>query len=117
MKRVYPVLSFGDRAGLRAWLVAHHARSEGIYLRIYKKHSGIPSVSFEEILDEGLCFGWSESKRLCGDDRSYLQLFTPRRRKGTDSKRNREHARRLIEQGLMTPAGIAALGALAPDPR
>ena len=110
MKSEFPVLVFADRASLRAWLMANHARSEGIYLRIYKKHSGIPSVSFEEVLDEGLCFGWSESKRFRGDERSYLQQFTPRRTKGTTSKRNREHVRRLIEQGLMTPAGMAALG-------
>src|SRR5437763_12826042 len=111
MKGEFPVLSFADRASLRAWLVANHARSEGIYLRIYKKHSGIASVSFEEVLDEGLCFGWSESKRYRGDERSYLQQFTPRRTRGTASKRNLDHARRLIEQGLMTPAGMAALDA------
>lgn len=117
MRSGFPVLSFADRASLREWLVANHASSAGIYLRIYKKHSGIPSVSFEEVLDEGLCFGWSESKRLRGDERSYLQQFTPRRAKGTASKRNLDHARRLIEQGLMTPAGLDALGDLAHDSR
>lgn len=117
MRSGFPVLSFTDRARLREWLVANHASSAGIYLRIYKKHSGIPSVSFEEVLDEGLCFGWSESKRLRGDERSYLQRFAPRRAKGTASERNLDHARRLIEQGLMTPAGLAALGDLTHDSR
>ena len=82
----------------------------GIWLRIYKKDSGVASVSFVEVLEEGLCFGWSESKRIKGDDVSYLQQFIPRRTKGTTSKRNREYAKRLITEGRMTPAGLIALG-------
>jgi uncharacterized protein YdeI (YjbR/CyaY-like superfamily) len=67
-------------------------------------------VSFEEVLDEGLCFGWSENKRLPGDELSYLQRFTPRAGKSTSSARNIEHAKQLIADGLMTPSGLAALG-------
>ncbi|HJP96579.1 MAG TPA: hypothetical protein VJ843_04375 [Candidatus Saccharimonadales bacterium] len=79
-------------------------------MRLYKVRSGIQSVTFEEVLDEGLCFGWSENKRLPYDEQSYLQRFTPRKTKGTASPRNKEHARKLVQQGLMTPAGLAALG-------
>ena len=109
-----PVLEFPSAEALRAWLMEHHATSDGIWLRIYKQRSGVPSVTFEEVLDEGLCFGWSESLRRTGDARSYLQRFTPRRTVGTTSKRNREHAARLIAEGRMTPAGLKALG-LDPD--
>lgn len=112
-----PVLAFAGRAELRAWLEANHDRSAGIFVRIYKVASGVAGVMFEDVLDEGLCFGWSESDRLPGDERSYLQRFTPRRRAGTTSDRNLRHAARLIAEGRMTPAGLAALGLEAGDPR
>ncbi|HML24714.1 MAG TPA: hypothetical protein PKD09_23875 [Aggregatilinea sp.] len=105
-----PVLEFRSVGDLRAWLEQHHATSSGIWIRIYKASSGIASVAFEDVLDEGLCFGWSESKRRKGDDKSYLQRFTPRRTRGTTSQRNLEHAERLIRDGRMTPAGLRALG-------
>ena len=104
-----PVLEFQSADELRAWLIKHHATSDGIWLRIYKADSGITSVSFEDVLDAGLCFGWSESMRRKGDDKSYLQRFTPRRKKGTTSKRNLEHVERLIKEGKMMPAGLKAL--------
>jgi uncharacterized protein YdeI (YjbR/CyaY-like superfamily) len=105
-----PIVTFTNRAALRTWLTDHHITSKGVYVRIYKKHSGIKSVTFEEVLDEGLCFGWSENKRLPGDEVSYLQRFTPRTSKGTTSARNIAHAKQLIAEGLMTPAGLEALG-------
>ncbi|MBN2471906.1 MAG: hypothetical protein JXN59_14380 [Anaerolineae bacterium] len=108
--REFPILEFKTADDLRAWLVEHHATSPGIWLRIYRQNSGIESVSFEEVLDQGLCFGWSESMRRKGDEHSYLQRFTPRRTRGTTSKRNLEHAERLIQAGKMTPAGLKALG-------
>ncbi len=83
--------------------------SKGVYVRIYKKRCNVQSVTFEEVLDEGLCFGWSENKRLPGDESSYLQRFTPRAAKSTTSKRNIEHAKQLIADGLMTQAGLAVL--------
>jgi uncharacterized protein YdeI (YjbR/CyaY-like superfamily) len=100
-----PIVTFTNRAALRTWLTDHHNTSKGVYVRIYKKHSGVKSVTFEEVLDEGLCFGWSENKRLPGDEVSYLQRFTPRTSKGTTSPRNIAHAKQLIAKGLMTPAG------------
>ncbi len=110
MKPNLPIVAFETLSELRTWLENNHADSSGIFVRIYKKDSGVASVSFEDVLDEGLCFGWSESVRLVGDDQSYLQKFTPRRTKGTTSERNRRHATRLIQEGRMQPAGLAALG-------
>jgi uncharacterized protein YdeI (YjbR/CyaY-like superfamily) len=104
-----PILSFENAAALRHWLETNHGTSPGIFVRIYKEDSGIPSVTFEDVLDEGLCFGWSESKRRKGDHMSYLQQFTPRKRRGTTSGRNRRRAERLTEEGRMTRAGLAAL--------
>lgn len=105
-----PIITFRNRKLLRSWLEENHATSKGVYIRIYKKHSGIATVTFEEVLDEGLCFGWSENKRLPYDEVSYLQRFTPRATKGTSSARNISHAKQLIAEGLMTPAGLAVLG-------
>lgn len=105
-----PILTFVSSDALRAWLMEHHATSSGIWVRLYKKQSGVESVTFEEVLDEGLCFGWSESKRIKGDEKSYLQRFTPRRSQGTHSPRNLSHAKQLIQAGKMTPAGLTALG-------
>jgi uncharacterized protein YdeI (YjbR/CyaY-like superfamily) len=94
---------------LRSWLIKNHQKSEGIWVKIYKKYSRIESVTFEEVLDEGLCFGWSESLRHKGDDESYLQRFTPRRTKGTTSKRNMDHIKKLIKEKKMMPAGLTAI--------
>lgn len=102
-------MSFTDVSALRSWLESNHASSNGILVRIYKKNTSIASVSFEDVLDEGLCFGWSESIRLKGDTDSYLQKFTPRKNKGTTSERNRRHAEQLIKEGRMTQSGLAAL--------
>lgn len=110
MKADRPIMRFASAAALRRWLAKNHARSDGIFVRIYKKDSGVKSVTFEEVLDTGLCFGWSESLRLKGDSQSYLQKFAPRRTRGTTSERNRRHVARLIQEGKMTPAGLEALG-------
>ena len=72
-----PILSFEDVAALRVWLEINHATSTGIFVRIFKNSSSAISVSFEDVLDEGLCFGWSESARLLSDASSYLQRFRP----------------------------------------
>jgi uncharacterized protein YdeI (YjbR/CyaY-like superfamily) len=103
------IRSFKTVNELREWLEQNHRSSDGIFVRIYKKGSGIPGVTFEDMLDEGLCFGWSESIRLRGDENSYLQKFTPRKTRGTTSERNRRHVERLIQEGRMTPSGLAVL--------
>ena len=111
------ILTFENVASLRSWLEANHAGSPGVFVRIFKKGSGLSGVGFEDVLDEGLCFGWSESARLPGDENSYLQKFTPRRKHGTGSARNQRHAERLIREGRMTPAGLTALGPSDPGDR
>lgn len=83
-----PILEFETAELLRTWLEDNYATSKGIWLRIYKKSSVVRSVTFKQVLDEGLCFGWSESARRKYDDDSYLQKFTPRKTVGTQSARN-----------------------------
>lgn len=104
-----PILEFETAELLREWLENHHATSKGMWLRIYKKTSGVRSVKFEQVLDEGLCFGWSESNRRKYDDVSYIQKFTPRKTMGTQSPRNLARVKALIEQGRMKPSGLTAL--------
>ncbi len=105
-----PILAFASADELHLWLENHHAESQGMWLRIFKKNSGVPSVSFEDVLDEGLCFGWSESSRRSYDSSSYLQRFAPRKTLGTQSKRNAERVRALVREGRMTQTGLKALG-------
>jgi uncharacterized protein YdeI (YjbR/CyaY-like superfamily) len=107
--QILPIISFATRDELRAWLTGHHGSSDGVWVRLFKKGSGILSVTFEDLLDEGLCFGWSESQRQKGDETSYLQRFTPRRSRGTTSERNKGHIRRLIREKRMTSAGLRVL--------
>lgn len=104
-----PLMTFHSKQSLRDWLTANHATSAGIWVRVYKTKSTTPSVSFEDLLDQGLCFGWSESLRHKYDEQSYLQKFTPRKTKGTTSARNLAHAKKLIASGEMTKAGREAL--------
>lgn len=104
------LFEFNTKIALREWLEANYSTSSGIWVRVFKVGSGHPSVSFVDLLDQGLCFGWSESLRHKGDDVSYYQKFTPRKTKGTTSKRNLDHARALIKTGEMTESGLFALG-------
>jgi len=105
-----PVVAFATRAELRDWLHLEYARSSGIWVRLARSGTALRSISFHDLLEEGLCFGWSESTRHGGDAQTYLQKFTPRRTRGTKSERNRLLFDALHAQGLMTAAGEAAMG-------
>lgn len=103
------IISFRTRTELHRWIAAHHRTSAGIWVRLYRKGSDVPSITFEDLLEEGLCFGWSESQRKRYDGVSYLQKFTPRKKKGTVSPRNKRLVQRLEKEGKMTDAGRAVL--------
>lgn len=105
-----PVMEFKKGVDMREWLVKNHSTSMGIWIRVFHKRSGVESVTFEELLDEGLCFGWSESMRRVYDDVSYLQRFTPRKKMGTVSTRNLDRVELLKTKNRMTDAGFLALG-------
>ena len=104
------VVAFEDVAGLRAWLEEVGTSHPGVWVRLQRAKSKHPSVTFHDLLVEGIAFGWSESARHAYDNQSYLQRFTPRRTRGTASERNKQIATELEEAGRMTDAGRAALG-------
>ena len=99
-----PIISFEKRQALHDWLLANEQTSPGIWIRIFKAKSKSPSVTFHEVLEEGLCFGWSESML------SYLQKFTPRKGKSTQSERNLRLVDKLAAENRMRPSGYSALG-------
>lgn len=109
------ILRFRSAPEFRKWLAANHHQSEGIWLRIFKKDAGEPSISYAEALDEALCYGWIDGQRRSHDDSSWLQRFTRRRNRSKWSKINTRHAERLIQAGRMKAAGQAAIDAAKRD--
>ncbi len=95
-----------DRQEWREWLEKNHLTSIGIWLIYYKVKSVTPSVKYSEAVKEALCFGWIDSKIKSLDEERYQQIFTPRKPKSVWSKLNKQYIRELIEQGLMTEAGL-----------
>ena len=99
-------LAFKSAKAWEAWLERNHATAPGVWITLAKKGSGIPSVTYMEAVDVGLCYGWIDSQSKSLDDRQYVQRFTPRRAKSPWSKINRAKAEEFIAQGKMRPAGM-----------
>lgn len=112
-----PTRSFRSAEEFRAWLAREHARAGGLLLRIYKKGSGIASISYAEALEQALCFGWIDGQKLPFDADSWVQKFTPRKAKSAWSKINVGHVERLIQEGRMMPAGLEKMEAAKADGR
>jgi uncharacterized protein YdeI (YjbR/CyaY-like superfamily) len=104
-----PVLLFKDAAAWEAWLAKQHAKSAGLWLRIAKAASNVKSVSYVEALDVALCYGWIDGQKKTYDDATWLQKFTPRGKRSSWSKINREKVQRLVENGRMQPPGFEAV--------
>lgn len=117
MVDTYETLQFSSPQDWRDWLHKNHSNSEGAWLQIFKKNSGIETVSYAEALDEALCYGWIDGQVKSYDAASYIQKFTPRRKRSMWSKRNIEHIARLTEAGLMMPAGFAEVERAKADGR
>ena len=96
-----------SRAEWRSWLREHHADRQEVWLIYYKKHTGEQTVNYRESVEEALCFGWIDGIRKTIDERRYCQRFTPRKARSKWSPLNIRLARKMIEQGRMTPAGLA----------
>jgi uncharacterized protein YdeI (YjbR/CyaY-like superfamily) len=112
-----PVLAFPDQAAFEAWLEAEHATSPGIYVRLSKKNAGVPSVTYAEVVESCLCFGWIDGRGNRLDDRFHLQRITPRRPRSVWSQTNVDRVEALLEAGRMRPAGLAAVEAARADGR
>ena len=110
-----PLVYLPDRAAWRAWLTAHHTDSDGIWFVYYKKGTGQPTVTYDEAVEEALCFGWIDSRVNTIDDERYMQLFTPRRPGSPWSRVNKDRLVRLEAAGLMTGAGRRPIEAAKAD--
>ena len=104
-----------DRAAWRAWLDAHHTQSEGVWMIAYRKSTGRPTVTYEEAVEEALCFGWVDSRDRSLDEARTMLWFAPRRPGSTWAASNKARVERLIAQGRMTPAGLARVEAAKAD--
>ncbi len=94
-----------SRTAWREWLMAHHDIEKNLWLIIYKKQSGIPSVTYDEAVDEALCFGWIDSKINKRDNDSFFQFFARRNPKSNWSRVNKNKIEKLVASGLMMPSG------------
>ncbi|MGE3345629.1 MAG: YdeI family protein [Vicinamibacterales bacterium] len=111
------IRSFRTEAAFAQWLSANHARETELWLKIHKKSSGLPTVTYAQALDVALCWGWIDGIRKGFDDRSFLQRFTPRRARSVWSQINRGHVQRLTAAGRMTTYGQRHVEAAKADGR
>ncbi|HEX2309532.1 MAG TPA: hypothetical protein VHH91_02345, partial [Vicinamibacterales bacterium] len=111
------IKSFRTEAAFERWLAAHHDRETEVWLRIFKKESGMPTVTPAQALDVALCWGWIDAVRKSFDERSFLQRYTPRGPKSRWSQINRDHVARLTAAGRMTPHGQRHVDAAKADGR
>jgi uncharacterized protein YdeI (YjbR/CyaY-like superfamily) len=103
------IVEVSNRAAWRRWLAKRHKQRDAIWLVFHKKTSDGTSPSYEEAVEEALCFGWIDSTVNRLDERRTLQLFAPRKPRSTWSASNKERVARLEREGLLAPAGIAAI--------
>lgn len=104
-----------SRAEWRAWLETNHTQTTGIWLISYKKATGKPRLEYEESVEEALCFGWIDSVANKLDEERSLLWFAPRKPRSGWSRPNKERVERLIQAGLMRPAGMAKIAAAQQD--
>jgi uncharacterized protein YdeI (YjbR/CyaY-like superfamily) len=110
-------LAFKTPRDLELWLKENHATETELWVRVYKKGSGTPSVDWNDMVVAGLCWGWIDGQRKALDEVSFVQRMTPRRARSSWSKRNCAHAERLIAEGRMQPAGLTHVEAARRDGR
>lgn len=109
--------SFKSVTELDSWLRSNHGKERELWVRIFKKDSGVRSVTWQDCVLVCLTWGWIDGVKRALDDVSYLQRLTPRRPKSVWSKKNCEHAERLIAEGKMQPAGLVQVEAARADGR
>ena len=110
-------LIVADAEALRAWLADHHETSPGVWLALTKKGGTVTTLTWQQAVDEALCFGWIDGQARKGDLETSWIRFTPRRARSSWSQRNVANVARLQELGRMMPAGLAAVEAAKADGR
>ncbi len=108
------VVFFENSQDFRRWLAQHHEERDELWVGYYKKATGKPTLTWAESVDEALCYGWIDGIRRSLDAESYAIRFTPRRPRSHWSRVNLDKVAALIEEGRMTPAGMAAYEARDP---
>ena len=112
-----PKLPFASAVAWEEWLEENHDASRGVWIKMAKKHTGIDSVRYPEVLESALCFGWIDGRREALDERYFLQRFSPRRPRSNGSRINRDKAERLMADGRMRPAGLTEVERAKADGR
>ena len=111
------LIHFEDGPQLESWLDENAEAADELWVEIYKKHTGVKSISWAEIVEVVLCFGWIDSQSRRIDDDRYRQRLTPRRKRSRWSKINCEKAEALIAAGRMRSAGLAEVERAKADGR
>jgi len=112
-----PVLEFKTAKAFETWLMKNHDKSNGLWLKLFRKDSEQKSISYAEALDVALCYGWIDGQKQAHDEQAWLQRFCPRGAKSIWSKKNTEHIERLINEGRMKPEGLEAVEKAKADGR
>lgn len=102
-------LYFASRDQWRVWLERNHTREKEVWLIHYKKHTGKSGIAYEDAIEEALCFGWIDGLLQRIDEDRYALRYSPRRKNSIWSETNKRRAKRMVEQGRMTPAGLAKI--------
>ncbi len=108
---------FETRDTLEQWLKENHSTERELWVRVFKKHSGRTSVTWNDCVVAGIAWGWIDSQRKSLDEVSFLQRMTPRRPKSNWSKKNCKHAEHLIAEGRMQPSGLECVQSARDDGR
>ncbi len=100
------IREFADRQAFYDWLAQHHASEDEIWIRIFKKASGRPTINAVEAIDVVLCWGWIDAIKKSWDEISFVQRYCPRRPKSVWSQINKDNVARLVAEGMMTEHGL-----------
>ena len=111
------IMTFGTPKDLGKWLKVNHATENELWVKIFKKQSGIQSVTWNDVVIEILCWGWIDGVKKSIGDQTYLQRITPRAARSNWSKRNTEHIERLINEDRMNESGLVHVRAAKADGR
>lgn len=111
------VMTFATPKDLSEWLRDNHSTENELWVKIFKKNSGVQSVTWNDVVIEVLCWGWIDGVKKSIDYQAYLQRITPRTKRSNWSKRNTEHVERLIIDGRMNKSGLAHVLAAKADGR
>lgn len=111
------IMSFESSNELALWFKDNHATETELWVKIFKKHTGLASVTWDDVVIESLCWGWIDGIKKSFDDQSYLQRITPRKPTSIWSKRNTQHIERLLSEGRMKEPGLVHVQAAKADGR